>query len=93
MKKIQNYINGEYCDPISDEWLDNYNPSNGEVYSQTPNSSKIDVEQAYQAAETAFESWSNTTIDKRSRILMKIASNTGEYHSVEMFLISESDQT
>lgn len=74
MKKIQNYINGEYCDPISDEWLDNYNPSNGEVYSQIPNSSSEDVEKAYEAAETAFDSWSNTPIDKRSSILMKIAS-------------------
>jgi len=53
--------------------LDNYNPSNGEVYSQIANSNADDVAQAYQAAEKAFPEWSNTTIDKRSRILLKIA--------------------
>jgi aminomuconate-semialdehyde/2-hydroxymuconate-6-semialdehyde dehydrogenase len=72
MKKIQNYINGEFQGPISGEWMDNYDPSVGEVYSHIPNSSDKDVEMAYKAAEAAFDSWSNATIEKRSRIMMKI---------------------
>ena len=36
--RIQNYINGAFLDPISNEWLDNYAPANGEVYIQIPNS-------------------------------------------------------
>ena len=71
--KINNYINGVYLDPISNEWLENFNPSNGEVYSKIANSDAQDVEKAYQAAKTAFPKWSNTTIDERSKILMKIA--------------------
>ncbi|MDP5091976.1 MAG: aldehyde dehydrogenase family protein, partial [Polaribacter sp.] len=70
---IQNYINGEFVNPIQDNWLDNYNPSNGEVYVQIPNSSTEDVEKAYLAAEKAFPSWSNTTLEERSNILSKIA--------------------
>ncbi|WP_410004507.1 aldehyde dehydrogenase [Aequorivita nionensis] len=73
MQKILNYINGEYVEPISKKWLDNYNPSNGEVYSQIANSNAEDIENAYQAAKVAFPKWSNTTIDERSRILLKIA--------------------
>lgn len=71
--KIQNYINGKFVNPIQDNWIDNYNPSIGEVYSQTPNSSKDDVEKAYQAAAKAFPKWSNTTLEERSKILSKIA--------------------
>ncbi|MGB3343346.1 MAG: aldehyde dehydrogenase [Aequorivita sp.] len=71
--KINNYINGEYLGPISNDWLENYNPSKGEVYSKIANSNTQDVEKAYQAAKAAFPKWSNTTIDERSRILMKIA--------------------
>ena len=71
--KIQNYINGEFENPIEDRWLDNYNPAIGEVYGQTPNSSVEDVEKAYQAAATAFLSWRQTTVDERSEILSKIA--------------------
>lgn len=70
---IQNYINGEFHDPISNNWIDNYNPSIGEVYGQIPNSGKEDVEKAVQAAKAAFPSWSNTTLDERSKILSKIA--------------------
>jgi len=70
---IQNYINGNFHNPIQDNWLDNYNPSNGEVYSQIPNSNKEDVENAYIAAKSAFPSWSQTTLDERSRIMIRIS--------------------
>ena len=70
---IQNYINGNFHNPIQDNWIDNYNPSNGEVYSQIPNSSKEDVENAYIAAKSAFPSWSQTTLDERSRIMIRIS--------------------
>ena len=53
--------------------MDNYNPSNGEVYSQIANSDAQDVAEAYKAAKVAFPNWSNTPIDERSRILLKIA--------------------
>ena len=71
--KIKNYINGEYVNPISDNWIDNYNPSIGEVYGQLPDSNSQDVEIAYKAAEAAFRGWSETTLDERSKILSKIA--------------------
>ena len=49
MIQLKNYINGEFLDPIQNEWLDNYNPSIGSVYGQTPNSSLKDVNLAYKA--------------------------------------------
>jgi len=71
--RIKNYINGNFQNPILDNWLDNYNPSNGEVYGQIPNSSKEDVEKAYTSAKSAFKLWSQTTLEERSRILIKIS--------------------
>ena len=73
MKNIKNYINGNFQNPIQNNWIDNYNPSNGEIYGQIPNSSKEDVENAYKAAKSAFPSWSQTTLEERSRILIKIS--------------------
>ncbi len=70
---IQNYINGQYENPIQDNWIDNYCPANGEVYGQIPNSSKYDVENAYIAAKSAFPSWSQTNLEERSRIMIKIS--------------------
>lgn len=73
MENIKNYINGNFHNPTSNDWIDNYNPSNGNVYGQIPNSSKDDVENAYIAAKSAFPSWSQTTLEERSRILLKIS--------------------
>jgi aminomuconate-semialdehyde/2-hydroxymuconate-6-semialdehyde dehydrogenase len=71
--KIQNYINGEFVNPIKGNYIDNYNPSVGEIYGQIPNSSKEDVEKAYEAAAKAFLNWSNTILEERHKILSKIS--------------------
>ncbi len=73
MQKIQNYINGELVEPISKTYIDNYNPSIGEVYSLIPDSDEQDVELATKAAKAAFPKWSKTPKDDRSRILQKLA--------------------
>ena len=70
---IKNYINGEFVIPVANNYIDNYNPSIGEVYGQIPNSTKEDVALAYEAAKKAFPSWSNTTLNERRDILSKIA--------------------
>lgn len=73
MEKLQNFIDGKYCDPLDDQWLDNYVPSTGEHSQQIPASNAKDVEQAYQAAKKAFPTWSQTPIETRSSILIKLA--------------------
>ena len=70
--KIKNYINGTFHNPLQDIWIDNYCPANGKVYGLIPNSSKDDVENAYIGAKSAFPSWSQTTLEERSRILIKM---------------------
>ena len=70
---IQNYINGKFHNAIENNWIDNYNPANGEIYGQIPNSGKADVENAYNAAKAAFTKWSRTSLEDRSRILIKIS--------------------
>ncbi len=71
--KLHNYINGELVAPVSGEYLDNYNPSNGEVYSYIPRSGEKDVANAVEAAQKAFPAWANSTLEYRSKILLRIA--------------------
>ena len=54
MEKIYNYINGDLVKPKEDNWLGNYNPAIGEVYSFIPDSDGQDVDLAYKAAQEAF---------------------------------------
>ncbi len=73
MFRIQNFIGGKLIDPLLGNYLDNYDPAIGEVYSLVPDSDEQDVEQAVMAAQHAFEGWANTSATDRCSILMKIA--------------------
>lgn len=70
---ITNFINNQECIPLSGQWLDNYEPATGSIYGEIPNSGSDDVEKAYAAAQAALSDWSNTTIEERSKILLRIA--------------------
>ena len=74
MLKIENYINGGLIAPVSDKYLDNYNPATGEVYSLIPDSDERETEAAVKAAKAAFPIWSKTSADERHDILMRIVS-------------------
>ncbi|NNF73598.1 MAG: aldehyde dehydrogenase [Flavobacteriaceae bacterium] len=70
---IQNFINGQFVDPLQNKWLDNFCPADGEIYGKIPDSDHEDVEVAYIAAKSAFQTWSRTTVEDRSKILIKLA--------------------
>lgn len=69
MKILQNFINGEYRDPLGGKYLDVYEPATGEVYCKAPASGPEDVEEAVLAAKSAFPVWSQTSVEERAGIL------------------------
>lgn len=87
MEKLQNFINGSYQAPIDGNYIDNFEPATGRVYSLIPNSNDKDVEVAVLAAEKAFPIWSGMSIDERSAILLKLSkgieSRMGEFVAAE----------
>ena len=72
-KVLQNFINGQSVKSSSGKTTEVINPSTGETYAQAQLSNAKDIDQAYQAAETAFESWRETTPSERQQALLKIA--------------------
>ncbi len=73
MLKIENYINGQLVKPVSDSYLDNFNPATGEVYSLIPDSDERDVIHAVEAAKNAFPVWSKMSAEARHDILMRVS--------------------
>ena len=73
MVEIKNLIAGEMQAPLSGEYLDNYAPSTGSVYSKVPDSNSKDVDLAVAAAKEAFKTWSVTPVEKRVEYMMKLA--------------------
>lgn len=72
-KYIKNYIGGTLVPADSGEYLENYNPATGKVYSYIPDSGASDVQRAVESAERAFFEWSSCGVQKRYRILNRIA--------------------
>jgi aminomuconate-semialdehyde/2-hydroxymuconate-6-semialdehyde dehydrogenase len=85
---IKNYINGTLQPAESTEFIENYDPSTGQVYSYIPDSDSRDVDKAVEAAKKAFPAWSVMHPQKRFRILMRIA-DIIEQH-LDLFAEAES---
>jgi aminomuconate-semialdehyde/2-hydroxymuconate-6-semialdehyde dehydrogenase len=88
--KLANFIGGEFVAPINNQYLDCINPATAEVFTQIPNSSSEDIEQAVQAAQQAFSTWSITSVEQRFKILNKIADLIDE-HLEELALAETTD--
>lgn len=73
MQKLDNFINGGYVAPHSGQYLENFDPSTGEVYSLVADSDALDMVQAIQSANKAFDKWSQTPAAERAALLYKIA--------------------
>lgn len=73
MEKLQNFVDGKYMEPIDGNYIDNFEPATGKVYSLIPNSNEKDVELAVTAAEKAFPIWSSMSNEERSAILVKLS--------------------
>ena len=73
MEYIQNYINGELVNSANGQYLDNFEPATGKVYSGIPDSDVEDIRRAVEAAQNAFPTWKNLSIEQRHDHLIKVA--------------------
>ena len=88
MEKLLNYIDGQLQQPHADQWLDNYEPATGRVYSLIPDSDDKDVALATQAAKAAFPVWRSMPLEDRMLLLLKIAD--GIEKRMDEFVAAES---
>ena len=72
MKKIQNFINGEWVEPAVSEYVDVINPATAELVARTPVCSGEDVTAAAEAAAIAFPAWRQTPAQERIQYLFKL---------------------
>ncbi|NDF60380.1 MAG: aldehyde dehydrogenase, partial [Crocinitomicaceae bacterium] len=88
MKKLQNYIDGKFLDPLCGQFIDNIEPATGKVYSYIPDSDEQDVALAVTAAEKAFPVWSKMSTEERSQILVRLSE--GIQNRMDEFVQAES---
>ncbi|EAC8514963.1 CoA-acylating methylmalonate-semialdehyde dehydrogenase [Listeria monocytogenes] len=69
VRKLKNYINGEWVESKTDKYEDVINPATGEVLCQVPISTRAELDQAAVIAEQAFEKWGQVAVPRRARVL------------------------
>lgn len=70
-KKLKFFAGGEWLESKTENYMDVYDPSTGEVIAQTPCCTEAEVEYAVKCAKDAFPAWSNTPVMKRVQVLYK----------------------
>jgi aminomuconate-semialdehyde/2-hydroxymuconate-6-semialdehyde dehydrogenase len=73
MQHIENYIDGKLSAAVSGQYIENFDPSTGCVYSHAPDSDNRDVELAVMAAKSAFPDWSTASAESRHDVLMRVS--------------------
>ena len=68
---IQNFIGGKFISAFTNRKLNVISPIDGIRLSEVPMSSSIELDDAVQAAKTAFLSWSKTPIKERVQVFFK----------------------
>jgi len=90
-RNVQNFIDGKPAEAAAGRRTDLVNPATGEVFGSAPLSGPEDVDAAYRAAATAFESWRDVTPSERQRALLKFADAMEE--RAEEIIAAECENT
>lgn len=85
---LQNLINGSFSPHPSESYIDSYNPKTGQVFARVCDTSAEQVNEAVEAADPAFASWSATPPSTRSKYLLRVADLIEERK--ELFAVWES---
>jgi betaine-aldehyde dehydrogenase len=70
-RTVQNFIDGKSVDAADGRRADLIDPTTGQTFGSAPVSGGADVDAAYAAAASAFETWRDTTPSERQRALLK----------------------
>lgn len=73
LRRLRNYIGGEFKDAADGRTTEVVNPATGEAYATAPLSGQADVDAAMAAAAAAFPAWRDSTPSERQKALLKIA--------------------
>jgi acyl-CoA reductase-like NAD-dependent aldehyde dehydrogenase len=73
MRRLRNFINGEWVDSAGDDWIELVDPTVGRAQALVPAGTAADVDLAVRAASVAAPGWAATSLDERLECLERAA--------------------
>ncbi|XP_040189438.1 methylmalonate-semialdehyde dehydrogenase [acylating], mitochondrial [Rana temporaria] len=65
------FINGQFVDSETSDWIDIHNPATNEVIGRVPQATQKEMEAAVKSCEQAFPDWSETSILSRQQVFLR----------------------
>lgn len=84
-------IDGRFVESKTSEWRDVINPATQEVLARVPFATPDELQAAIEAAHRAFQTWKNTPVGARMRIMLKLQALIRE-HTPELAKILTNEQ-
>jgi aldehyde dehydrogenase (NAD+) len=75
MKTYNHFIDGQYVEPIGEQWMDTINPYTGKAWAKIPQGCAKDVDRAVAAAKRAMTEgpFSKMTATERGKMMLRLA--------------------
>ncbi|BDX06792.1 CoA-acylating methylmalonate-semialdehyde dehydrogenase [Planctobacterium marinum] len=94
MQTVPLLIDGEFVASQSTKTIDVTNPANNETIALAPVAEAMEVEKAVAAAKAAFETWRETPVSERARVMMRYQALLKENHDeIAKILSKETGKT
>ena len=88
-EKLPQYIDGQWVQSQSNEWITVTNPATQEVLTHLPCATSDEVDKAVSSAKEAFLIWKETPIPARARIMLKYQALLKEHHDEIATILSQ----
>lgn len=66
------FIDGQFVESKTSDWVDLHNPATNEVVTRVPLTTNEEMEAAVESCKRAYESWSKTTVLTRQQYMLKL---------------------
>ncbi len=92
--KVRNFVNGEWVDSSTGNWLDVRNPATTDTIAKVPLSTKDEMAAAIGAAQEAWWSWRETPPVSRARLMFNLkAIMEREFENIARIISQEQGKT
>ncbi|HCR45118.1 MAG TPA: methylmalonate-semialdehyde dehydrogenase (CoA acylating), partial [Marinobacter hydrocarbonoclasticus] len=89
MKKVPQFIAGEFVQSQTQNWIDVTNPATNEVIAQVPCATADEMRKAIDNAGEVFKSWKETPVSERARVMLRYQALLKEHHDEIAEILSQ----
>lgn len=89
MQGVPLFIDGEFTQSQSEQWIEVTNPATQAVLAEVPCATESEMTRAYESARKAFDVWKETPVSERARLMMRYQALLKEHHDELAEILSQ----